>query len=54
MTTVFVEIDDIENYEGLKLQNKIFFESFAEQVNLVTLYAEKEKADLIFKVGDSF
>ena len=54
MTTVFVEIDDVENYEGLKLQNKIFFESFAEQVNLVTLYSEDKKVDLMFKVGDNF
>ncbi len=54
MTTVFVEIDDIENYEGLKLQNKIFFESFAEQVNLVSFHSDGEKNDLIFKVGDSF
>ena len=54
MTTVFVEVDEIEKYEDLKLQNKIFFESFAEQVNLVTFFAEDKKNDLMFKAGDSF
>lgn len=54
LTTVFVEIPNIENYENLKLQNKIFFESFAEQINLVTLYLEDKKFDLLFKSGDTF
>lgn len=54
MTTFFLEIDNIENFEGLKLQNKIFFESFVEQVNLVTFYSEGKKSDFMFKVGDSF
>lgn len=54
LTTVFVEVLKIENYEGLKLQNKIFFESFTEQLNLVTLHSENKKIDLIFKRGDQF
>lgn len=54
LTTVFVEIPNIEKFENLKLQNKIFFESFAEQVNFVTLHLEDKKFDLIFKSGDNF
>lgn len=54
LTTVFVEVDEIENPENLKLQNKIFFESFAEQVNLVTLHSDDKKFDLVFKIGDGF
>ena len=54
LTTVFVEITEIEDFNNLKLQNKIFFESFAEQVNLVTLHTEDKKYDLAFKVGDDF
>ncbi len=54
MTTVFIEIGSIENLDGLKLQNKIFFESVAEQVNLVTIHSDIEKFDLEFKKGDDF
>lgn len=54
LTTVYVEVKEIEDFEDLKIQNKIFFESFAEQVNLVTLHSEDKKYDLAFKVGDDF
>ncbi len=54
MTSVFIEIDEVENYENLQLQNKIFFESFSEQINLVSLHVEDKKFDLLFKTGDDF
>lgn len=54
LTTVFVEVTEIEHIEKLELHNKIFFESFEEQVNLVTLHSADKKYDLAFKVGDSF
>ncbi|MGI9054222.1 MAG: DUF6702 family protein, partial [Pyrinomonadaceae bacterium] len=53
-TTMFVEVKEIDSIEKLELQNKLFFESFAEQVNLVTLHTEDKKLDLAFKVGDGF
>ncbi|CAN5789747.1 hypothetical protein BH20ACI4_BH20ACI4_12600 [soil metagenome] len=54
LTTMFVEVKEIDSIEKLELQNKLFFESFAEQVNLVTLHTEDKKLDLAFKVGDGF
>jgi hypothetical protein len=54
LTTVFVEVKEIDNIEKLELQNKIFFGSFAEQINLVTLHTKDKKFDLSFKVGDGF
>ncbi|MEO6588917.1 MAG: DUF6702 family protein [Pyrinomonadaceae bacterium] len=54
MTTVYIEIDKIENLDGLKLQNKFFFESFSEQVNLVTIHTDDKRIDLAFKTGDNF
>lgn len=54
ITTVFVQVTGVKEINGLKLQNKIFFESFSEQVNLVTIHAGDEKSDLFFKAGDGF
>ena len=54
MTTAFIEIDGVENIENIKLQNKIFFESFSEQINLVALHFDDKKSDLRFGVGDDF
>ena len=51
-TTVFVEIEQIENLEGFTLLNTIFFESFSKQVNLIVLHSGENKAFLSFKVGD--
>lgn len=53
-TLVFVEILDVENLKGLKLQNTVFFESFAEQTNLVVARFNDLKTDLLFKSGDKF
>lgn len=54
MTTAFIEIDGVESVENLKIQNKIFFESFSEQTNLVAFHFEDKKSDLLFKSGDDF
>lgn len=54
MTTAFIEIDNVESVENLKLQNKIFFESFSEQTNLVAFHFDEKKSDLLFKAGDDF
>ncbi len=54
LTTVFVEIAEIEKLEGLKLRNNIFIESFAEQTNLITIHSEDKKYDLVFSAGDDF
>lgn len=54
LTTLFVEIKNVESAEDLRLRNRIFFESFPEQVNLVTVHLEDKKFDLMFKPGDDF
>ena len=51
---VYLEIPSEENPENLSLQNTIFFESFAEQTNLVVLRHSSKKYDLLFKAGDQF
>ncbi len=51
---VYVEIPMSESPEGLTLQNTIFFESFAEQTNLVTSRFDAKKSDLLFVAGDKF
>lgn len=53
-TLVFVEDLNVENPEGLKLQNTVFFESFADQTNLVVARFNDLNADLLFKSGDRF
>lgn len=54
MLYVYVEIPFSESLEGTKLQNTIFFESFAEQSNIVTAHFDGKKADLLFVAGDKF
>jgi hypothetical protein len=49
---VYLETPSTESPEGFNLQNTIFFESFAEQANLVVCYFADKKADLVFKAGD--
>ncbi|MGC2237884.1 MAG: DUF6702 family protein [Pyrinomonadaceae bacterium] len=51
---VYVEIPMPESPEGATLQNTIFFESFAEQTNLVTSRFDAKKSDLLFVAGDKF
>lgn len=51
---VYLEASSDESIEGFKLQNTIFFESFAEQTNLLTARFENKKVDLLYKVGDKF
>ena len=49
---IYLETDSAESPEGYKLKNSIFFESFAEQTNLIVCRYDGKKADLLFKVGD--
>lgn len=51
---VFVEIPFTEAFEGTRLQNTIFFESYPQQTNLVVARFGDKKVDLLFKAGDSF
>ena len=51
---IYLEIPFEEDFAGTKLQNTIFFESFAEQTNLVVTKSGDKKTDLIFKSGDKF
>jgi hypothetical protein len=51
---VYVEIPFAESFEGTKLQNTIFFESFPEQTNLVIAHFGEKKIDLLYKSGDKF
>lgn len=51
---IYVEIPFEGSFENLKLNNSIFFESFAEQTNLVVFRFNDKKADLFYKVGDKF
>lgn len=49
---IYLEISSDENPAGFSLQNTIFFESFAEQTNLVIIKYNDKKADLLYKAGD--
>jgi len=51
---VYLEASSEESIEGFKLQNTIFFETFAKQTNLLTARFENKKVDLLYKVGDKF
>lgn len=51
---VYVEIATTQNPDGFNLQNTIFFESFPEQTNLVTVRFDEKKTDLLYKAGDKF
>ncbi len=49
---VYLEIPFTESFEGARIQNTIFFESFAQQTNLVVARFGDKKVDLLFKAGD--
>lgn len=51
---VYLEASSEEGIEGFNLQNTIFFESFAEQTNLLIARFENKKVDLLYKIGDKF
>lgn len=51
---VHLEAESSEDLENFSLQNTLFFESFPEQTNLVTIRSDAKKADLLFKVGDKY
>lgn len=50
----YIEIPFDGDMEGATIKNSMFFESFAEQVNLIHINYQDKKADLVFKVGDKF
>lgn len=50
----YVEIPFEDELDGTEIKNTLFFESFREQVNLVSLRFGEKKADLMFKAGDDF
>lgn len=54
MTTVYMELAGARDFEGFTVKNTIFFETFREQTNLVTLKFGERKIDLLFKAGDKF
>jgi hypothetical protein len=49
---VYIEIPLEEDFDGYKLQNTIFFESFPQQANMVVARFGGKKADLLFKSGE--
>jgi hypothetical protein len=51
---VYLEIPFAETFEGVRLQNTLFFESFPEQTNLVVARIGEKKIDLLYKPGDRF
>ncbi len=55
--TVYVYFEmplEPEKLSGSSLENTIFFESFAEQTNLVVVRYGDKKVDLLYKAGDRF
>jgi hypothetical protein len=50
----YVEIPFEGELAGAQLKNTLFFEKFREQVNLIHIRDGDKKADLVFKVGESF
>lgn len=50
----YIEIPFEGDLEGAEIRNTMFFETFARQVNLISIYFGEKKAGLVFKVGDSF
>lgn len=53
-TWIYVETKMSEGLSNASIQNKLFFELFSDQVNLVHLKFDDRKADLTFKPGDGF
>jgi hypothetical protein len=53
-TFIYFQIENVETLEKLKLLNSLFFEHFPEQSNIVICKSGEKKADLHFKVGETF
>jgi hypothetical protein len=53
-TWLYFEIKLPEGLAGAVLRNRIFFELFNEQVNIVNSVEGDTKIDLVFKRGDDF
>ena len=51
---LYFEIKMPEGLEGAELRNRILFELFSEQVNIVNIQDGDSKSDLVFKQGDEF
>ena len=50
----YIEIPFNGELENAEIKNTMFFETFARQVNLISIYYGDKKSDLAFKVGDKF
>ncbi|HEY0319602.1 MAG TPA: DUF6702 family protein [Pyrinomonadaceae bacterium] len=53
-TWLYFEIKMPEGLKGTELRNRLFFELFSEQVNIVNIKDADNKFDLVFKRGDEF
>ncbi len=50
----YIEVPFEGSLEKVEIKNILFFETFAEQVNLVTMHFDEKQSDIVFKVGDKF
>ncbi len=50
----YLEFPFEDDLEGAEIKNTMFFESFAKQVNLISIHFGDKQSDLVFKVGDKF
>lgn len=53
-TWLYFEVSMPEGLKGAELRNRLFFELFNEQVNIVNVKDGDNKFDLVFKRGDEF
>lgn len=51
---LYVEAPMPEGLDGAQLRNRLLFEMFPEQVNIVDIKDRKRKANLVFAAGDDF
>lgn len=51
---LYVETKMPEGFEGVAVRNRILFDLFDDQVNLVHIKHGEKKYDLVFKPGDDF
>ncbi len=51
---LYVEVSAPEGAQALQLRNRLFFELFEEQVNLVNTRFDGKQIGLMYKPGDSF
>src|SRR6266850_7193730 len=51
---IYVETKMPEGLEGEEIRNRLFFQLFDDQINLVHIKYDGKKCDLVFKPGDDF